>query len=458
MKSFTNKETEINKAIIEWIKNLGFDKSYNSLLEETRISPDDIPKTKVLDKKWNTILLMQKKINDLELELKSVKEEVEFSKVNGISYGNKQNIDIQMVGYINLCLLQGLPKLPEKKTLSGHRQPVTCVTFHPFFNILSSCAEDGNIAIWEFNDYEIKQEQFVRAHTNFINSICFDSTGKILASCSSDLSIKLWRFDNPIKCYKVLNGHDHSVSSIEFSPDSNILYSASRDKSIKIWEVSTGFCKSTLNGHSEWVRSISLNDKGTLLASSSDDETVIIWQTDQGIERYKLSGHENKIEKVLFVKNNQANDNIFTADYSSNDFSQKEDVQKYFEQLEKLNELNKKLADHNKLSKKIDKEYVITCSRDKTIKLFDLFSELCIYTFTGHDNWVRDITIHPTGKYLISTGDDRSIRLWDIKTGRCVKKLDKVHDKFIVTISTSQKLGYIVSGSNDLTIKVFDCK
>ncbi len=99
MKSFSNKETEINKAIIEWIKNLGFDKTYNSLLEETGISPNDIPKTKVLDKKWNTILLMQKKINDLELELKNVKEEVDYSKANGISYGNKQNTDIQMVGY-----------------------------------------------------------------------------------------------------------------------------------------------------------------------------------------------------------------------------------------------------------------------------------------------------------------------------------------------------------------------
>lgn len=105
MKSFTNKETEINKAIIEWLKNLGFDKSYNALLEETGLSQDDIPKTKVLDKKWNTILIMQKKINDLELELKNIKEEVEFSKTNGISYGAKQNTDITMVSSLLLNVI-----------------------------------------------------------------------------------------------------------------------------------------------------------------------------------------------------------------------------------------------------------------------------------------------------------------------------------------------------------------
>lgn len=323
--------------------------------------------------------------------------------------------------------------------------------FHPIYNLLASSSEDASIAIWEVTEHEVKQDQYIRAHTNAINNIAFDTHGKLLSSCSSDLSIKIWKFDNPLKCIKTLNGHDHLVSDIKFSPDNNILFSCSRDKTIKIWEVASGFCKKTLKGHDEWVRSLSLNEKGDLLASCADDETVVIWQTDKGELKTAFSCHENKIEKVLFVNNDTAKSNIYHGDYDS---SNNEEIS---QQQEIANELNKKLAE-NKTTKKIDKEYLLTCSRDKTIKLWDISSNTCIYTFTGHDNWVRNMFVHPTGKYLVSTGDDRNIRIWDMKSGRTVKKLDKVHEKFVVCLAMSGSLNMLVTGSNDLSIRFWDCK
>ncbi len=116
--------------------------------------------------------------------------------------------------------------------------------------------------------------------------------------------------------YKTLNGHEHTVSYIEFTPDSNYLFSASRDKSIKYWEVNTGNCKKTLFGHSEWVRCVSVNVKGSLLASSSDDEDIIIWQVDSNFNQLNtLSGHSNKIESVIFLKNEKSIINVFSSDY-----------------------------------------------------------------------------------------------------------------------------------------------
>lgn len=40
----------------------------------------------------------------------------------------------------------------------------------------------------------------------------------------------------------------------------------------------------------------------------------------------------------------------------------------------------------------------------------------------GHDGWVQALAFHPSGKYLLSVGDDRSMRIWDLKTGRCLRK------------------------------------
>lgn len=311
------------------------------------------------------------------------------------------------------------------------------------------------MVIWDCSEQEIRQDQYIRAHTNAINNIAFDTQGKLLASCSSDLSIKIWKFDNPLKCIKTLNGHEHLVSVVEFSLDGNLLYSASRDKTIKVWEVNSGFCKQTLKGHEEWVRTISLNESGTLLASAADDETILIWN-NKGEIKSSFTGHENKIEKVLFVNNQIAKQSIVTGDYDFSSQQQDNTDNKLSEQMEKVTEISKKL--HESKQKKIDKDFLLSCSRDKTIKLWDISNNSCMYTFTGHDNWVRNIGIHPTGKYIISTGDDRNLRVWDIKSGRCVKKLEKVHDKFVVALTSCSKLNYIITGSNDLKIKFWECR
>ena len=110
-----------------------------------------------------------------------------------------------------------------------------------------------------------------------------------------------------------------------------------------------------------------------------------------------------------------------------------------------------------KAKDKVKKEYLLSASRDKTIKLWDVVGSVCLFTFTGHDNWVRSLCEHPNGKYIVSCSDDKSIRFWDLKTGLCQKKLINSHEKFVVAISMSPKCKMLASGSNDLTIKIWEC-
>ena len=100
MKSLSGKDLEIAKAISEWLLNLGYGKSLESFLEETSIKKEDIPKTKVLDKKWTTILTMQKKVNDLENKIKVMKDEYEQASVSGISYNTKTDSGSTMVSLL----------------------------------------------------------------------------------------------------------------------------------------------------------------------------------------------------------------------------------------------------------------------------------------------------------------------------------------------------------------------
>ena len=440
------RDDEINKCILEWLFNKNYIQAAEGFMLDTKLKKEDASKGNKLEKKWGTILSLQKKISDLESQVKQLKEDLE-SGGSALSKQIKKDAEFM-----------GLPKSLAKSTVKGHRQAVTCLAFHPFYKRLASGSEDASIIIWECDEFT--QERSLRAHSNTVNYLTFDSSGKYLASCSADLTIKIWNFET-MTCFKTLTGHEHTVSSIEFMPDGNFLFSASRDKTIKFWEVNTGNCKRTLNGHTEWVRSVSVNMKGTILASSSDDESIFIWETVNGTQINTLDGHDNKIEKVLFIKNEKSAMNIYTSDYVSNFNQILGGVDPMASQKDKITLMNQQLMDKTKLVKVketiANKDYLLSASRDKLIKLWDVNGGVCVFTFNGHDNWVRDIFEHPSGKYFVSSSDDKSIRVWDLKTGLSSKRLQEAHDSFVVCISMSPKCKLLASGSNDMLIKVWDC-
>lgn len=41
-------------------------------------------------------------------------------------------------------------------------------------------------------------------------------------------------------------------------------------------------------------------------------------------------------------------------------------------------------------------------------------------TYRGHEGRVRTLSVHPAGEWLASGGDDGTVRLWEVATGRCV--------------------------------------
>ena len=56
----------------------------------------------------------------------------------------------------------------------------------------------------------------------------------------------------------------------------------------------------------------------------------------------------------------------------------------------------------------------------------------------GHDNWVRGIAFHPSGKYAVSVADDKTLRIWDLKNKRNSKTVD-AHVHFVTSLGWSPK-------------------
>lgn len=54
---------------------------------------------------------------------------------------------------------------------------------------------------------------------------------------------------------------------------------------------------------------------------------------------------------------------------------------------------------------------------------------------TGHQNWVRDLVVHPQGIVFYSVSDDRSIRCWDIPERKMVVQVTDAHPHFVSTVT-----------------------
>ena len=76
----------------------------------------------------------------------------------------------------------------------------------------------------------------------------------------------------------------------------------------------------------------------------------------------------------------------------------------------------------------------------------------------GHDNWVRGLALHHTGKFLYSVSDDKSMRIWDLKNGKCVQRFIDTHNQFVTCIASNYKYFTVATASVDNNIKIWECK
>ena len=93
---------------------------------------------------------------------------------------------------------------------------------------------------------------------------------------------------------------------------------------------------------------------------------------------------------------------------------------------------------------------------DKTIKTWSLGSPVANFTLDAHDKGVNFVDYYPGADkpYIITTGDDKRVKIWDYQTKACVQVLEG-HTSNVSFAVFHPEIPVIISGSEDGTIKIW---
>uniref|UniRef100_A0A7D9NLG3 APG16-like 1 n=1 Tax=Xenopus tropicalis TaxID=8364 RepID=A0A7D9NLG3_XENTR len=200
------------------------------------------------------------------------------------------------------------------------------------------------------------------------------------------------------------DAHDGEVNAVRFSPGSRLLATGGMDRRVKLWDVIGNKCeaKGSLTGSNAGITSIEFDSAGSYLLAASNDFASRIWTVDDYRLRHTLTGHSGKVLSAKFL---------------------------------------------------LDNARIVSGSHDRTLKLWDLRSKVCIKTvFAGSS--CNDIVC--TEQCVMSGHFDKKIRFWDIRTECIVRELEL--QGRITALDLNPERTQLLSCSRDDLIKITDLR
>jgi len=343
-----------------------------------------------------------------------------------IAGGNDKNLQIWNI------------ETDECKTIRGHNGTIQGVDQTPDARMIISRGMDKKVYTW-ISDVSIPQKIFL--NTFYISSFCLTPDGekiftagpnirkynsqtgelvveltdnsdylssmditpdgnKIISGCY-DSSILFW--DIALNKHFILKGHTKRIRSVKMTPDGRIAVSGGDDKTIRIWDIENQTCIKVFEGHTDTITSVSITPDGKSLATSSFDKTVRIWDLYHGI--------------VLKKQNNPANSYV-----RGEQFNNESELSLLFNLMpEKTRKrINDYIKRKNIVKLSPDGRTFISSGFDKLIRIWDVKTDQCIRIYKGHIDIISSLCISNSGDFIVSASEDKSVRVWDKHKNDCI--------------------------------------
>jgi len=205
------------------------------------------------------------------------------------------------------------------------------------------------------------------------------------------------------------------LTQVKYNAEGDLLISCIKDHNVCLWNSLTGERIGTYEGHNGTVWTTDIDSTSTLLVTGSADNQVRLWEASTG-KCIKVWEIPTAIKRVAFSEDDSR---ILAVTEARMGFS---GTIRIFD----IAPLGQAQPD--------EPSVIIDCSRSKAT----------VASFTALD------------KYIVAAHEDGSIAQWDPKSGKEIKRVDRVHEAQVMDMQMSLDGTYFITASRDKSAKLID--
>jgi len=241
-----------------------------------------------------------------------------------------------------------------------------------------------------------------------------------------------------------LTGFWKPVSCLAFSPDGKTLVANGfGNGTVSEWDVVKAEKLRTVRPHDEIIASLAYSPNGQKVAIGTWKRATI-WTRASGNMRHAYGWLRSTIESVAFSPDGRL---LVTA--SSDKDTWLWDV----ESATTLWKIEDAGASYDRVRFSADGMEIMSCGWDGLVRIRDASTGQQQSELAGHEGPVRSLEVTSDGGWIVSGSDDKTVRVWDFRSGKARFVLEHPDQVFSVDISPDDAV--IASGCVDGKVRLW---
>lgn len=286
-------------------------------------------------------------------------------------------------------------------------------------------------------------------HQNPIYALANGAEDGVFYSAGNDKGVVKWSLET-MAFVKVLVQVQSSVYALHRYE--NLLFIAQRSGSTLVFDLKEEQTIATLNFHQKGVFDVKTLPHKNEVISTGEDGNIAVWSLKDFSLLYHFPVLQNTVRKIAISNDGMAvalgcKDGIIRV-YNSDDYSL-------------IHELHGHKLPVTALQYAPDDKYLISGGRDAQLKVWGLPGYELINQVAAHMFGIYAIAFHPTAPYFATCSQDKSIKIWDSENFKLYKILSQEkntegHFHSINKLIWSNDGRYLISTGDDRQIMVWN--
>ena len=341
-------------------------------------------------------------------------------------------------------------------------QPIEAVAVTSDGKRLAAGGWGGKVRIWDVDTDESAEPQIIDTGSQYVFSLSFSPDGSSLAIGTNDQPDYLKVVDSRTReLVTPVGQHQDAVVSVAYSKDGTRILTGSYDRTASLCSSATGEVQAELK-HESIVWSAVFSSDETKIITGTQDGTVTIWSAVTGRSEAVFLEHLAPVYAVAHSPNGHlvasggGDQRILLwdpRDVRSVEFSLLADNGKVAPT--KHDVLEGHTAAVRSLRFSEDGKRLVSSGDDNTVRVWDVESRTLIKTLRGHGGRVPACTFVSGNDRVFSGGHDRLAMLWNIPSYEEIR-IRGGHDDAILDASFSPDGTQIVTAGRDRTAVIWD--